>query len=654
MEKNFDQNRVNFPKAVQYANEILNGDYTLESLNGKITSNFINAIKTELESRGYLVLPENKNLENNISPEKFSEQIDHAKQGFINETNKLIEEVGDIGVEVAPEIVEQVKQETGFELNISQLKAEVTESFKGIEYEIDLSDMPLIPSRWEPLLTDPDLLEEMWTFAIPVNESEYEKLKLWKKRGLDYAREYTKKVKNNLIDKDRNEVIEKVEQKIFSENIVEQEIILPSIERKKDIVAVGDLNGSYKGFVDHLMAQGCIIINNDNSLTWTGGDKKVVFVGDILGDRSPEGMQVYEGLKNIQDQAVIVGGSVEWLSGNHENMFNAVLCGFTTEKGKNVHDDMSYRLSSYSGNLELLSLLSETQLNQLLQELALNSNSMLGDDFDILLDKKNRILNTMKNNSSDYQPEVIESYENNLNELLKSKEIISSFKENIDQGKTQDALSGLFSVVSILEKKYQNKIGEAILNNRESIKNNINNNLENSNFKDAFLAQKLITIADDSLYVHTNLTRNMVKIIKDFSGDSTIIDGINKINSFYQNVLKVYLEKPDPENYLNQQQVDYFNLLRDEFISTSSDSRQNFSETTISDQEKEELKHFLKTSGINVVIHGHNDENGQLKGFSDLPIISIDRSVYKNEGASIEIPLAYMNINTDGIVRLPE
>ena len=649
MEKNFVQNRVNFPKAVQYADQIVNGERTFASLSGEINDNFINAVKTELESRGYLVVSET-----NLLPEEISEQINQAQQEFTDDTNTLIEEVGNIGVKVSPEIVSQVKQETGFEKDISELKNKIIESFKGIEYEIDLSDMPLIPLRWKSFLTDPDLLEEMWTFTIPINESEYEKLKLWKKRGLDYAREYTKKVKNNLIDKDRNEVVEKVEQKIFSENIVEQEIILPSIERKKGIVAVGDLNGSYKGFVDHLIAQGCIITNNDNSLTWTGGDKKVVFVGDILGDRSPEGMQVYEGLKNIQDQAVVVGGSVEWLSGNHENMFNAVLCGFTTEKGKNVHDDMSYRLSSYSGNLELLRLIPELELSELLQDLATQETSILDNDFHATLTKKRKDLNIMKNNTSEYSQHVISTLENSLNKLLKSEEAVHDFKENFEQGRIQDAMNNLFFVVGILGKKYQNKIGEVVLKNRDIIKDSINNKPENISFKDAFLGQKLVTIIDDSLYVHTSLTTNMIKTIKDFSGDSTIIDGINKINSFYQETLKIYLEQVEPEKYLTPDQINYFNILRDEFISTSSESRENFSETTISDQEKEELKQFLKSNGINIVIHGHNDENGQLKGFSDLPIISIDRSVYKSESVSIEIPLAYMNINTDGIVRLPE
>lgn len=140
---NFEQGKQTFPKTVQYADEILNGDYTFESLNGQIPNSWISAVKTELESRGYLVLSENgnkENIENNVSLEKISEQIAQAQQEFTDGTNTLIEEVGNIGVGVSPEIIEQVKQETGFDKDVFELKNEVEKKLTDLERVEQIND----------------------------------------------------------------------------------------------------------------------------------------------------------------------------------------------------------------------------------------------------------------------------------------------------------------------------------------------------------------------------------------------------------------------------------------------------------------------------------------------------------------------------------
>jgi hypothetical protein len=49
-------------------------------------------------------------------------------------------------------------------------------------------------------------------------------------------------------------------------------------------------------------------------------------------------------------------------------------------------------------------------------------------------------------------------------------------------------------------------------------------------------------------------------------------------------------------------------------------------------------------------VHGHNDENGEALGEDGLPIISVDRSVYKNEGVNVEKPIAHATISTQGVL----
>ncbi len=520
------------------------------------------------------------------------------------------------------------------------------------EKPVDLSDMPMIPSKWSSLINEPELLEEMWTFAIPVNEKEHERLKAWKARGLAYAQEHVK----SKVAKTEESIETPERPEIFSsaESIKEKEITLPTMERSTNITAIGDLNGSYKSFIEHLKYKNLISNDQNGNIVWRGGNESVVFIGDILGDRSPEGMDVYGKLQELKNQAKIQGGNIEWISGNHENMFNAVLCGFSTEQGKSVEEDMAYRLSGYTGNLELLKFLPFESIRELYENIKKNKDEVFGLDFQKNVQKKKATLDRIRNNP-DYPPNVIEAYEGGYQDMLDKQIGLEKFCTLLENNNYEEAQKILFTFIDTLDKKYQNQIGSTIIANRSVIKESINNKQEHALFKDAFVNQKLITLHDDSLYTHTNLTPRMVGIIKDFSKDSSIKEGVGKINAFYQKVLRIYLENDNPENKLTDQEKNYFNVLRDEFISTSSYSRENFSESnSISSEEKDNLKKFLKDSGINIITHGHSDENAAIKGFADLPIISIDRSVYKNEGVSIEKTLAYSTISTDGIVKLPE
>ncbi|MCU0660012.1 MAG: hypothetical protein MUD00_00100 [Candidatus Pacebacteria bacterium] len=553
-------------------------------------------------------------------------------------------------------LAERTKEKTkkAEEKKVEEIREKLSASKQ--EKSIDLSGMPILPSKWSFLITEPELLEEMWTFAIPVDEEEHEKLKAWKARGIAYAKEYAKN--NNVLTLEATEGTSEemgdTEALLSPERIVEKEIILPDIERLQKSTAIGDLNGSYKSFIDHLTYKNLIATDQNGNSVWTGGNERVVFIGDILGDRSPEGMSIYEKVQELQNQAKMQGGDIEWISGNHENMFNAVLCGFSTEQGKPVAEDMTYRLSGYAGNLELFQLLPFENKKELYADITNNREQVFGLEFQKDIQKKKRILDTIRNNP-EYLPSVVEAYERAYEDMLDKQSSLDTFCRLVENNNYEEAKKILFTFIDTLSKKYQDQIGNTIIANRSGIKEHINNDQKHALFKEAFLNQKLLTLHDDSLYTHTSLTPRMVGIIKEFSKDTSLKEGVEKINTFYQKVLRMYLENDNPESLLTKQEIQYFNLLRDEFISTSSYSRVNFSESnSISDEEKESLKTFLKDSGINIVLHGHTDENGELKGFADLPIVSIDRSVYKNEGANIEKTVAYASISTDGIVALPK
>lgn len=137
---NLNQNKKpeeDFPKATQYADEILEGKYTFESLNGQIPDSWIDAVKTEIEKRGFLVLPEDTKettQEENISFEEISQEVHQAKESFTQETSVQIDKMTNIGIPVSSEMIEQAKMEVHFDQNISELKKDLEEDLSKLEH----------------------------------------------------------------------------------------------------------------------------------------------------------------------------------------------------------------------------------------------------------------------------------------------------------------------------------------------------------------------------------------------------------------------------------------------------------------------------------------------------------------------------------------
>jgi hypothetical protein len=81
------------------------------------------------------------------------------------------------------------------------------------------------------------------------------------------------------------------------------------------VVAVGDVHGSYDGFVQVLQMAGLI----DGGKHWTGGTAHLVQTGDVP-DRGPKSREVVELLTRLERDAERAGGRVHTLLGNHEVM----------------------------------------------------------------------------------------------------------------------------------------------------------------------------------------------------------------------------------------------------------------------------------------------------------------------------------------------
>ena len=81
------------------------------------------------------------------------------------------------------------------------------------------------------------------------------------------------------------------------------------------LVAIGDFHGDYGAFENVMTRAG--LMNEEGN--WAGGKTLVIQVGDIA-DRGPDSRQIIEHLRRLQAQAVMTGGQIIALVGNHEGM----------------------------------------------------------------------------------------------------------------------------------------------------------------------------------------------------------------------------------------------------------------------------------------------------------------------------------------------
>ncbi len=93
-------------------------------------------------------------------------------------------------------------------------------------------------------------------------------------------------------------------------------------------VVVGDVHGELVGLVEVLGNAG--LIDGDGS--WKGGDDDLIQTGDVI-DRGPASVESFRYLQRLQKEAVIAGGRVVRLCGNHELMLLQGYYGYVNFDG---------------------------------------------------------------------------------------------------------------------------------------------------------------------------------------------------------------------------------------------------------------------------------------------------------------------------------
>jgi len=97
------------------------------------------------------------------------------------------------------------------------------------------------------------------------------------------------------------------------------------VKRETEVMAVEDLSGSMGTFEEHVQKLGVAKKDSAGRWQWTGGNKKLVFLGDILGDRDMDGLQIISNIGRLSGEAEKQGGQIDVLCGNHEMEFISFL-----------------------------------------------------------------------------------------------------------------------------------------------------------------------------------------------------------------------------------------------------------------------------------------------------------------------------------------
>ncbi|MCC6643249.1 hypothetical protein IT411_00710, partial [Candidatus Peregrinibacteria bacterium] len=328
------------------------------------------------------------------------------------------------------------------------------------------------------------------------------------------------------------------------------------VPRTTEVAMVGDLHGNGEIFVANMISLKIIPANADFSkpatITWTGGNRRVIFHGDILADRGVDSLQIMASLRKLQTEARAKGGEVVLLSGNHEDMALSFLMDKLIAGGKDPVMHNGFNMSLYgnqgAGLLEFIQKFS-------------------GD----------KRFNKAKS--------------------LEDVAVAAGFQvENV---------LGKHLVTDPKFPAFVTELGQKCLKNMQTLP-------EGKALLEQMTSMKVAEYIDDSLFLHTDPTPEMIKIINEYG--ATVGEAVDKINEIYQQGLRAKL--------LGQGEIPAdFQRIANAFTDTTNRSGEsNYKDVPLAG---------IKAKGVNRIIHGHSDYNGKSKTKDGVEITSVDVSAGK-------------------------
>jgi|GEM_PF-2819756 len=312
------------------------------------------------------------------------------------------------------------------------------------------------------------------------------------------------------------------------------------VHRSSEVGAVGDLHGNFDIMLDSLKQLGMIPQNatSINDIQWTGGNKRLVFQGDILADRNANSFKVMEAIRKLQVEAAKQGGSVDLIAGNHEDFALAFLTG---KKVPGLKGGPLMDLSNY--------LFVGTQATGIIEF----AKKFSGDP-------------ALSNITSATDPAFIERF---MKPPPLGPEILKNMRQSPE--------------------------GRQILEQMASM--------------------KVVEYIDDTLFMHTELTPEILSL---FQGDATMGQRVDQINKIYQQGLRFQLlgEGTMPPN---------FDVISNTFLGTYNKGYTH---------SPGDLK-WMNDHGVNHIVHGHthSEVGSNVDATSDgVKIIGVDHSAGKGGG----------------------
>jgi hypothetical protein len=413
---------------------------------------------------------------------------------------------------------------------------------------------------------------------------EEEQIKLEKLAQEQILAEQTRKQEEILAAATRTKINETVETK---------EVLIPS-----EILSVGDLHGNYRVFEDTLVQVLKVAEKGDDGqLKWIGGNRKLNFLGDILVDRSPEGLEILWAIRNLRKQAESDGGKIEIVAGNHEDFGIGFLMG-----GADMIENYGHALRADStGNWQGRGII----------ELFARYTAM---------GRHHSQFSAMNRAAGKTIPE---------NEATLEEKLIDLRNMRIDQKTTElDAF-------------------------RKEILETMRNDQKGYQLLEEWANMNLVLFDGGNISIHTEPTN---EILREISGNASnaeeLRNNVYLLNEKFKWLLhKLLLNKSG----LDAKEEEELRRLRRIFLYTDSrDFKPKYEMGEIAPVPLQRLA----DAGGNRIIHGHTDLNHAISFKTDegVEILNIDRSVGKTPGTTVGIESSTAVIYRDKTVEtgLPE
>lgn len=100
------------------------------------------------------------------------------------------------------------------------------------------------------------------------------------------------------------------------------------------------MNGSFDALISQLKRLKLICKNENCEFIWNGGSRKLILIGDILCDRTPEGIEIIQLLLRLKDQAELSNGNIIFILGNHEDILISFLLERQVAKALETKDSL--------------------------------------------------------------------------------------------------------------------------------------------------------------------------------------------------------------------------------------------------------------------------------------------------------------------------